>query len=317
MGRPPAHGHLEKEPLPVKLERPQIGKQGTLDDRQRLEGDRSARALEERLDEVEIDQRDVGVFVRPGELPHDRVDDTDHHRAGSGEIPPRGDARRGGPGRRGPGGVERAAIGIGGGVGGRIGAAAEELDVEAETLGAHVKCREVERLELILPVERIEVGQADCRLERELDRAAVGDLHHLLQPGPPVGVVERRPIAVVVPQRPALLAVDAVHVAVRRRVVGRHRREDLVVGVVEPAPLVLADVVVDRHRPAWIARLFRQERAHLAVGLGVVAAARAARRCACENRKPERGTEEGVSAGGGPLRHDRWIQAPLDCVRHG
>ena len=64
-------GDLEEEALPIKLERPQVRQERALDDRQGLERDRPAGTLEERLDKVEVDERDVRVFVRPGKLPHD------------------------------------------------------------------------------------------------------------------------------------------------------------------------------------------------------------------------------------------------------
>ena len=296
-------GDLEEEALPIKLERPQVPEERPLDDRQGLERDRPAGTLEERLDKIKIDERDVRVFVRPGKLPHDRIDDADDHRSGTGEVSPGPEVRFRRPRGRGPGGIERSPVGVGGAV------ATEDLDIKPEALRAHVEGREVERLELILPIERVEIGQADRRLERELDRPAVSDLHHLGDPRPPLGVVERRPITIVVPLLPALLPVDAMHVTVRRRVVGRHRRKDLIVDVVEPAPLVLANVVVDRHGPARVARLLRQEGAHLPVGLRVIAAARAACRPDGEDRQWEsEADKQGVCWA---VRHDRWIQAPL------
>ena len=289
--------------LPVELERAQVRQERPLDDRQGLQRDRPAGTLEDGLDEVEVDERDVGVFVRPGKLPHDRIDDADDHRPGTGEVAPGPEIRGRRPRRRGPGGIERPPVGVAGVV------ATEDLDIEPEPLRAHVEGREVERLELILPIERVQIGQADRRLECELDRPAVGDLHHLGDPRPPLGVVERRPITVVVPLLPALLSVDAVHVTVRRRVVGGHRRKDLVVDVVESAPLVLANVVVDRHRPARVARLLRQEGAHLPVGLRVIAAARAACGPDGEDRQCESKAENRKVCWA--VRHDRWIQAPL------
>ena len=140
-------GHLEEEALTVELERAEVRQERPLDDRQRLQRDRPAGALEDRLDEVEVHQRHVGVFVWPGKLPHDRIDDADDHRAGAGEVSARSEVRGRRPRRRGPGGIERPAVGVGGVV------AAEQLDIEPEPLRAHVEGREVERLELILPIE--------------------------------------------------------------------------------------------------------------------------------------------------------------------
>jgi hypothetical protein len=298
----PTERHLEEEPLAVELQRPQVGQQRPLDDRQRLQGDRPAGALEQRLDEVEVDQRDVVVSVGAGELPHHRVEQANGERAGGGKVFPRPEERIGRPHRRRPGGVERAAVGVGGGV------AAEQLDVEPEALGADVECGEIQRLELVLPVERVEVRQADRRRQVEADRAGGGDLGELTDPLAPVAVLEIGPVAVGVPARPARLAVDAVHVAVRRRVVRRHRWEDLAVFVVEPAARIHPHGVVEGVVPARVARLLRQQRAHLAVGLEVVAAPRAAGRPGNGDghRQEEAQGEEARQ------RHRVCIQAPLE-----
>ncbi|NBP82102.1 hypothetical protein EBU58_15625 [bacterium] len=91
------------------------------------------------------------------------------------------------------------------------------------------------------------------------------------------------------PAREAPLAIDAVHVAVRRGVVRRHRWKHLVVGVVKPTSLILTNVVVGRHGPAGVARLLREQRAHFTICLQVVLATRAAgadRGCEqCQNEK--------------------------------
>ncbi len=128
--------------LAVPLERPQVGQQLPLDDRQRLEVETPAAELQQRLHEAERQQRMRLIRVRASKLPHERVGDADRQRAPGGEhFCERwigdGRERTGFAGRR-----LRAAGHKARGVGGK------QLCDELETLRADVERRNVERFDV-------------------------------------------------------------------------------------------------------------------------------------------------------------------------
>ncbi|NDH92988.1 MAG: hypothetical protein EBZ13_00265 [Planctomycetia bacterium] len=158
--------------------------------------------------------------------------------------------------------------------------AVNELNIKPKPLRADIEGRQIEGLQLVPPADGIEVRQVHRGRDIQGNRPRFSQLNHFAEPAPPVRVIKRCPVTVDVPAGKSVLPVDAVHVAVGGRIIRRHWREDLVVGVVEAAAFVGADVVVDWQLPAGVATLLLQEHVDLAIGLKVIAAARtAADRC--------------------------------------
>ncbi len=218
----PSVVEVDVEALAVALKGPNVREQRALRQREAFENQRPAPQSQQWLHEAEAADRQRVLLVRPRELPHKRVEDF------RGELSAAG----------------QKAIGAQG-VGGRQNARSErragrrraqhlevlalieivptlrakELHVEPEPLEGHVESRQIQLLEVGLVIARMDIA--------ELDRAAHVELEHPLlvhrQELFPTRVGHERRVAVAVPARVAILAVDAVHQLVGGHVVNRHR----------------------------------------------------------------------------------------------
>jgi hypothetical protein len=167
---------LQVEPLAVELQLTHVGQECSLDDRQGFQGDGAAGILQERLHEIEIEQREIRVLAWAGKLPDDRVHDSDRKFAGSCQIASGPQVGRRAPPRYLAICVEWPATEVVGRV------AAVELHVESETLSAHVQSRQVEGLQLIPPIDGIKVGESHRGFRVQRDGTRLRQFDNLTEP---------------------------------------------------------------------------------------------------------------------------------------
>ena len=220
------------------LERAEVAEQCSLGNRQPFEFDSSPAEPQQRLHKREIQRRRDRVSAVAGEVPHERVRDTNHEFAGCREATTQLQI----VGQR-----QQAAIASGFFRAAKTAIdspAAEELSVVAKAFAADVQRRQVQRFELLVIVRRMNPRELDCIFQLE-PHHAVGVRRHvlneLLAPGrilQPVGH------SAVQPAVPGFHSVNRLHVFVRLGIVLRHRRRDGVVHVRKPAPRIHIDAVI-------------------------------------------------------------------------
>lgn len=247
------------------MQRSKAGQERSLGDGEVFEGHGPAGPTQQRLHEAEVEDREGRILVRPGKLPDERVGKPDQQFPGGGKLAVHLQFGVGPQGIQLPAGMQTPVV-----VHRRF-VVAEELDVEAESLGAHVEGREVDLLQLFLELRRVDPGDRHGRLQGQLDASLGRHLRVFACRWAPTGIFQLTALPVDEPLLVALLAVDAVHIHMGGRIVLGHRRTDLVARIVEPAPRIHLDVEVGGAVQPRVVRLLGDKAFGLLVGLMVVA----------------------------------------------